>query len=132
MKVALTVWEDRISPLFDSSRTLLIAEIRGGGVRGRRLMGFDCDSAFSRAERLDELGVKVLICGGISRFFASLIEAHRIRIIPFAAGPVEEVIEAFLSGRLSRKRFRMPGCGPRNSKRMERRCDPWNHRKPSG
>lgn len=116
LKVAFTVWEDRISPLFDSSRTLLIAEIKGRGVGEKRLERFECDSAFSRAERLTELGVKVLICGGISSFFASLIEAHQIRIIPFAAGAVDEVIEAYVSGNLSCKRFRMPGCGPRKNK----------------
>lgn len=112
MKVALTVWEDRISPLFDSSRTLLIADIKARGVGEKRLEPFECDSAFSRAEKLDELGVKVLICGGISSFFASLIEAHHIRIIPFAAGAVDEVMEAYVTGNLSNKRFRMPGCGP--------------------
>jgi len=110
MKVALTVWKNRISPLFDATRMLLIADIGKRRIREQRLEALDCDTAFARAARLDELGVKVLICGGISDFFARLIEAHSIQIIPFVAGSVDEVLEAYVSGDLFIKRLRMPGC----------------------
>jgi len=110
MKVALTVWENRISPLFDSAGMLLVADIEKDGRIKKHFEPIDKGLAFSRVARLDELGVNVLICGGISDFFASLIEARRIKIIPFAAGPVEEVLEAFLAGDVYRKDLRMPGC----------------------
>lgn len=110
MKVALTVWENRISPLFDSAGMLLIADIEKGGNVKKHFEPIENGLAFSRVARLVELGVNVLICGGISDFFASLIEARRIKIVPFAAGPVEEVLEAFLAGDVYRKDLRMPGC----------------------
>jgi predicted Fe-Mo cluster-binding NifX family protein len=110
MKVALTVWENRISPLFDSAGMLLIADIEKGGKIRKHFEPIDQGLAFSRVGRLDELGVNVLICGGISDFFASLIEARNIKIVPFAAGPVEDVLEAFLAGDVYRKDLRMPGC----------------------
>ena len=115
MKVALTVWEDRISPLFDSTLMLLIVDIESRRIIGRHLEPFESNSPFSRAAKLDDLGVKVLICGGISGFFANLIEAHRIQIIPFVAGAVDEVIEAYMMGTIFSKKFRMPGCGFRNN-----------------
>ena len=118
MKVALTVWEDRISPLFDTTRMLLIADTGGRGITERHLEPLDCDSPFSRAAKLDELGVKVLICGGISNFLARLIDAYRIQVIPFVTGTVDEVLEAFLDGNLFKKKFRMPGCGTVNDKRV--------------
>ncbi|MBW1781839.1 MAG: NifB/NifX family molybdenum-iron cluster-binding protein [Deltaproteobacteria bacterium] len=111
MKVALTVWENRISPLFDATRMLLIADIGRRGITGSRLVPIDCDSPFSRAARLDTLGVDVLICGGISEFFARLIEARHIEIIPFASGTVDEILDAYVEGNIFNKRFRMPGCG---------------------
>lgn len=110
MKVALTVWEGHISPLFDATRMLLIADIEGNRVTDRRMEPFDCASVFSRAARLEELGVDTLICGGISRMFASPIEACQILIIPFAAGAVEDVLAAYLRGRHLAPRYRMPGC----------------------
>ena len=65
MKVALTVWENRVSPLFDSASMLLIADIEDRGITRKHIEPFECESAFSRAARLDDLGVNVLICGGI-------------------------------------------------------------------
>ena len=115
MKVALTVWEDRISPLFDSTLMLLIVDIESCRIIERHLEPFESNSPFSRAAKLDDLGVKVLICGGISGFFANLIEAHRIQIIPFVAGAVDEVLEAYMTGTLFTKKFQMPGCGFRNN-----------------
>ena len=112
MKVALTVWENRISPLFDSASKLLIADIQGWVITKKYFEPFAYESAFSRVERLDELDVNVLICGGISALFANLIDAHRIQIIPFARGTVDEVLEAYIKGDIYKKDFRMPGCEP--------------------
>ena len=111
MKVALTEWEGRISPLFDSARTLLIADIERGRIAGTQRAFFESESGFSRAARLDELGVDVLICGGISDCYSRLIEGRKIRVISFAAGSVDEVLDAYMEGILLEERFRMPGCG---------------------
>ena len=111
MKVAVTVWENRISPLFDATRTLLIVDIHDRVVTEKHLTHFDYVSPFSRAVALEELGVETLICGGVSNFFAELIEARNIQIIPFVAGRVDEVIDAYLRDALFHKKFRMPGCG---------------------
>jgi len=121
MKVAVTVWENRISPLFDATRTLLIVDIHNRVVTERYLAHFDCVSPFSRASTLEELGVGTLICGGVSDFFAKLIEARNIRIIPFVAGRVDEVIDAYLKDGLCQNKFRMPGCGDRQHKKKLRR-----------
>lgn len=110
MQVALTIWEGRISPLFDATRTLLIAKIDNGRVVDKRIEPFDCESALQRALRLSDLGVDLLICGGISHIFASLIESQGIEIIAFAAGDVDEIIKAYLTGIIAHKKFRMPGC----------------------
>jgi predicted Fe-Mo cluster-binding NifX family protein len=110
MKVAITVWENRISPLFDATQTLLIADIDNRVLTEKHLVSFDCISPFARAATLEELGVGTLICGGVSDFFANLIEARNIQIIPFVAGRVDDIIDAFLKDDLCHKKFRMPGC----------------------
>jgi predicted Fe-Mo cluster-binding NifX family protein len=96
MLVALTDWEGRVSPLFDSTRSLLIADVKGRTVIAKHYVAFDCDSAFSRAAKLNDLGVNVLICGGISDFYANQIEARGIEIIPFSSGDVGEALEGYL------------------------------------
>ena len=100
MQVALTVWEGRISPLFDATRMLLVVDVKGNQIAAKRYEPLDCDSALSRVSKLDDLGIKTLICGGISDDFANLIEGNGIKIIPFVSGTVDEVLEAYLAGSL--------------------------------
>jgi predicted Fe-Mo cluster-binding NifX family protein len=111
MKVALTVWENRISPLFDCARTLLIVDITDQKETGRYFEPFHCESPSSRAARLSDLKVQVLICGAVSDVFANMIETYGIRIVPFVAGAIDEVIDAYLTGAIFSSKFQMPGCG---------------------
>jgi predicted Fe-Mo cluster-binding NifX family protein len=110
MKVALTVWGNRVSPLFDAASMLLIADIEKHGISKKRFEPIECESPYLRVAKLDDLGVNILICGGISEFYANLIEARGIKIVPFAAGAVDEVLEAYIDGNIYRKDYRMPGC----------------------
>ena len=113
MKMALTVWEKRISPLFDCAGMLLVVEIVDRTESDRYFVPFLYESPFSRAANLSDLGIKVLICGAVSALFANTIESYGIRVIPFIAGPVDGVIDAYLTNGLSDSKFRMPGCGNR-------------------
>ena len=110
MKLALTVCENRISPLFDCARMLLIVDIVDRTSTGRHFEVLHYESPFSRAAKLSDLAVKVLICGAVSDQFANIIETYGIRIVPFVAGAVDEVLDAYLTVGLSDSKFRMPGC----------------------
>ena len=110
MKVVLTVWENRISPVADSARQLLVVDVEDQTIQGRCTERINAGSVFCRARRLAELKVKVLICGAISNFYASLVEGYGIRLIPFICGQAEEVLEAYLHDSLQSTRFMMTGC----------------------
>ena len=109
MKLALTVWDDRISPVADSARRLLVVRVRSQGIMGRELAEFDSDSIFYRARRLADLDTRILICGAISDFFAGLVKGYGIRLIPRIRGQVEEVVDAFLGETLTDPKFAMIG-----------------------
>jgi len=115
MKVALTVWENRISPLFDCARMLLIVEAVNRTETSRHFEPFHYESPFSRAVKLSDMKIEVLICGAVSAQFANIIETYGIRIIPFVAGAVEEVLESYLTSGLHDSRFLMPGCKTRHN-----------------
>lgn len=118
MKIGITVWKNRISPLFDSAQMLLIAEIKNGTITGKHYKPFHLDLPPSKAIQIYNLGVKVVICGAVSHFLANMIEAYGIRIIPFVAGDVNKVIDAYLKGNLPAAKFLMPGCGIRRRRRF--------------
>lgn len=117
MKVALSVWNGRIAPVFDVSRRILLLDIHHRVVTGREEETFEEDDPVRKAGKLAEWKVRKLLCGAISRPLAGLFAAYGIRTIPFLAGDAEEVIEAYLAGELPNRRLTMPGCcrgsGPR-------------------
>jgi predicted Fe-Mo cluster-binding NifX family protein len=112
MKVVLTVWENRISPVADSARQLLVVDVENQTIRDKRTEYLNRESVFYRARRLADLEVKIFICGAISDFFASLVEGYGIRLIPFIRGQADEVLDAYLEDCLRSPRFVMTGSIP--------------------
>jgi predicted Fe-Mo cluster-binding NifX family protein len=112
MKAAMTVWDGRVSPVFDVSRELVILTIENGAVTERRSENIQAPSAALKIERLTELGVETLICGAISEPLHRELTARGVKVVGFVAGEVDEVVQAFLSGG---QLLAMPGCcGKRN------------------
>lgn len=110
MKIALAVWEGRISPVFDVSRQVLILTIENESVAGSREEVIANEEPVYKASRLAEMNVQTLICGAVSRPLANMLAAYGIRTIPFTAGKVEDVIAAYLAGSLPNPEMSMPGC----------------------
>ncbi len=117
MKVALAVWNGRISPVFDVSRELLVIDIKEGRVVDRIYVHFSSDQPMHKVRRLLEMNVAVLLCGAVSRQFASTLEANGIRLLAFVSGEVESVIRAYVKGRLPSPEMSMPGCRPARRRR---------------
>ncbi|OGP62324.1 MAG: hypothetical protein A2V65_05255, partial [Deltaproteobacteria bacterium RBG_13_49_15] len=111
MRIALTVWEDRISPVFDVATMILLAEIQNGGVLNKRFMPFNPGVSWQLAEMLKEMGVSVLICGAISKVPANIISVSGIELIPFISGETERILEAYAKGSRLIPAFSMPGIG---------------------
>jgi len=116
MRVAIPFWNDRVSPVFDASRRLVVVDVEDGLERARHQETLQEEFPTRRARQLAQLGVNVLICGAISRPLATLLAASGITVIPWTAGPVDEVLAAYLAGRLPDPRWMMPGCGGRQQR----------------
>jgi len=118
MRVALTVWEGRISPVLDTARSVAIADIAEGTPGTRRDEILPEDSPHGKVAQLRALDVEVLVCGAVSRPLASLVSSSGIRLIPFVAGELDEVLEAVITGRIPDSAFSMPGCGCQRRRRF--------------
>ena len=110
MITALTIWENRISPVFDSSHTLLVAQIENNKIANRHLEPFNPSLPSHFADRLEAIGVEILICGAISQLPADIIEAIGIKLIPFITGNTDEVLENLVKDQPIVPGFLMPGC----------------------
>ncbi|MBN2713429.1 MAG: dinitrogenase iron-molybdenum cofactor biosynthesis protein [Planctomycetes bacterium] len=111
MKIAMPVWQNRLSPVFDASRTLCVVCVNESGEEeGREKVSLQVGSFAERVRTLVELDVDVLICGAISAPLADMVASAGIRYVPFVAGEVEAVLKAFSHDELYSKAFVMPGC----------------------
>ncbi|MDD2708373.1 MAG: NifB/NifX family molybdenum-iron cluster-binding protein [Verrucomicrobiae bacterium] len=109
MKLAMAIHNQRISPVFDTARRLLLLELKGRKVIRRKETALKTDP-LDKAAQLAKLKVEALICGAVSQPLAQMLAMQGIVVTPFVAGEAEEVIRAFLEDRLTSADFAMPGC----------------------
>ncbi len=124
MKVAITVWGSRISPVFDSSHMLLVAEIENFTIIDRKQITFNPEPPSRLFELLAEMDIDVLICGAVSRAPACLIESVGVKLIPFIAGDAEEILGSYAKKASVLPDYFMPGCGVKPcGEKKPRHCD---------
>ncbi len=126
MRVAFACWQDRIAPVFDTTHRLLLVEVVARRVVSEVAATLAEDLPVQKVLRLVEWEVGTLVCGAISRPLQELVAAYGIEVIPFVAGDLRAVRQAWLDDRLQDEEFIMPGCcrcrRRRNRERKVRRC----------
>ncbi len=110
MKAAFVCWENRIAPVFDVAQQIHVVEAESGRIAAEKEEILTDDLPVQKVIRLAGFGIGTLVCGAISRPLHAMIAAYGIRVIPFVAGDLSEVIQAWLSGGLEGSDFVMPGC----------------------
>jgi predicted Fe-Mo cluster-binding NifX family protein len=110
MKTAFAHWDHRIAPVFDTARQVHVIETDSGQIISEKPETLSEELGVRKVLRLVELGINTLVCGAISKPMQGLVTAYGIQVIPFVAGDLREVIQAWLGGNLMREEFVMPGC----------------------
>lgn len=109
-KIAVTVWGNRISPVFDSAKTLLIADVKDGCIYNKSYQPFDPTKVVSLVRQFETLGISTLVCGAISTQPAQILVDHQIHLVSFVMGNVYEFLESYTGDRAINKSYIMPGC----------------------
>ena len=107
MKIAITVWQDRISPVFDTSQWLEIFNIESGEAKAH-IENIEASNPFDKVRLLKELKVDVLLCGAITRPMQNELIRSGIDVLPFVCGKAGELLDAFFQHK-SLNAFAMPG-----------------------
>ena len=89
MKIAVTIWNDRIAPVFDVARDIRLVEVVDGRMFDPQEDILTGELPVQKALQLVELGVDTLICGAISRPVGAMIASYGIQVVPFVAGNPE-------------------------------------------
>ena len=109
MRIAISIWEDKISPVLDTASKLLVIEDKTQNESSRFEANLLEQDLPRRCSFIRELDLDVLICGAVSRQFREMLKACGIKIISGISGPAEDVLEAYLKGALPHSGFFMPG-----------------------
>ncbi len=125
----MTVWEGRISPVFDVCRQVQILDVHGHAVRARSAECYETMSTRQRIERLIARGVDTIICGAITGPVRDELITRGVEVIAFVTGETEAVVQAYLDGRVTDPNFTMPGCRARRRRRRRRRGGNGNGRR---
>jgi len=112
MKLAIPIWNERVSSVFDFAHRLLLVDIERGREKGRSEITFPPGSDPEKVNGLKSLDVDILICGAISRSLATQVRATGIKLLPYVAGQADEVLKAYLTGRLIHPKYALPGSWP--------------------
>ena len=100
MKVGISVWEGRISPVLDGCGRFLVLDIEDAREVAREEVELSETYLPFRARAIADLGVDVLICGPVSRPLAAMLADSAIALIGRANGGVYDVLRAFLNKEL--------------------------------
>jgi predicted Fe-Mo cluster-binding NifX family protein len=119
-RLAVSIWEGRVSPVFDVCREVIIVDTQDGALHEQRSLVFSTADPVGKIGRLTALGVDTLICGAISARVKFIAEMENIRVLAFIAGEMVDVLNAYVKDGLRGYAMRMPGC--RHRRRCRRRA----------
>lgn len=123
MKIAISVWKGRISPLFDSATNVFVYEIGNTDEFSKRQIIFDEQSAETKADILLQNGIDLLICGAVSSDVERILSQKGIAVYAYLSGEADEIIEVIKANEPLYEKFAMPGCPhKRQCGRMRHRC----------
>jgi predicted Fe-Mo cluster-binding NifX family protein len=110
MKVALTIWNNRVAPVFDVTASAMIVDIQNESVASRATFDLSGQAAADKMATIAQMGAEVLICGAISNPAMAVAHECGIELNAFIAGDADEVLAAWIRGDLADPRYAMPGC----------------------
>lgn len=92
VKVAVATFGERVSPRFDCAQTFLVATLDEGRFSQRQQLFASGWGTNERINRLVALGVDAVVCGGVDRRSAELLEAAGIKVYARRTGNIDDVL----------------------------------------
>lgn len=100
MKIAIPVFQTKISPRFDQTQEFVLLEMENGTITTRETLTTKDWSVLDRMKHLVSLEVNTLICGGIDRASLQYLGFKGVKIYSWVTGEVEDAVSCFLSHRM--------------------------------
>ena len=100
MKIAIPIFENRISPRFDFSPEMWIITVENGELVNQEKLSTSNLNLPKRLEQITSNGVDKVICGGIDGFSLNQLGNRGIDVVHDVIGEAEVAFHLFMRGRL--------------------------------
>jgi len=125
MKIAVATYHKMVASTYDFSSEVTIYSCENDQVLERECYIVNDQFMPLRARKLQDMGVRILICGVIANPTALLMKHQQIDVVSGISGEADAVITAYLNDTLDNREFKLPGyekicCGRR--RRNRRQC----------
>ena len=126
MKIAIPIFENRVSPRFDLSPKLWIIREENGEVVHQEKISLEGLTILQRIEKLNSNGISKLICGGIHDFSLNQLIEMGIEVFHNVMGEADTALKNFLKGELqSGFQFEKGRTGNINDRRISEKTRGW-------
>jgi predicted Fe-Mo cluster-binding NifX family protein len=109
MIIGLPILDNRIAPVFDVARDILLVIVNDDTIIKQELLVLPAD-ANEKITKLVDAGVDTLLCGAISTAMDCSLKRHEIQVVSFLNGNVKSVLRGWFDNKLHEIEFLMPGC----------------------
>lgn len=100
MKLAIPIFNTKISPRFDQAQGFVLLETNDSQVVERAEMATRGWSEIDKMRQLVELGIETLICGGIDRASLQYLSFNKVNVYSWVTGEVDDAVACFLDNRM--------------------------------
>ena len=100
MIIAIPTFTTRVSPRFDCAQSILVVTVDNGEPLERRELEASEWAPHERINKLLELGVDTVICGGIDCWSVASLQSAGVTVYGWMTGEVEDALVAMLEGTL--------------------------------
>ncbi len=101
MKVAIPVFNERVSPRFDNAQMFILFVAESESVVDREELCTQKWTLNKKITTLVDRDIETIICGGIDRWSMRQFKRYGVRIYSWVTGSVDDALSCFLKGQLA-------------------------------
>jgi len=98
--LAIPEFRERVSPLLDVATRFVLLEVQSGTAGRRQSIEFTGDSDIGTMNVLIHMGVSIIICDRVSCYLSRVGSCRGLRLITSIQGPVNDVLQDYLDGKI--------------------------------
>ena len=108
-RIAIPIFQNRISPVLDACRNLMVVDIEDGKESRLMIISLAGMTCLERSATIFRRRIDTIICAGISDLMSRYMTGRGINLVSGIAGDADRIIEAYCQHRLCDDRYLMPG-----------------------